>query len=117
MDSQIPSTPSHNGKVNTAIVGKRKVRTVDNINEINPLDNAVKNEDTKIFTPTNKKHKEYKRKPRTVKISNSSSPLVKIADSGVANITAINSIATPNMDVVAILFLRTFLNSSRFSAP
>ena len=117
MDSQIPSTSNHKGRTNTASIGKRKVRTVDKIKEMTPFDKAVKKEDAKIFTPTIKKQREYKRKPRTVKESNSSSPCVKMLDNGLANTTAINAIAIPNKEVIAILFLKTLFNSSLFSAP
>ena len=46
IDSQMPSTFKIKGNVNTATVGKRKVRTVDKNKEIAPFDNAVKKEET-----------------------------------------------------------------------
>ena len=59
IDTQMPSTCHHKGKVNTASVGNTNVLTVDNSKEIAPLDNAVKKDDTKMFTPTNRKQREY----------------------------------------------------------
>ena len=117
METQMPSTSNHKGKTNTAIIGKRKVRMVDRIKEITPFDNAVKKEDAKIIAPTNKKQREYNRNARTVKANNSLSPWVKIAESGVANTTAINAITTPASVVISILFLNTLFSSSLFSAP
>ena len=117
MAIQIPSTSQYTGKINTATIGKIKVRKKESNREIVPLDKAVKKDDAKILNPQNRKQSEYKRKPRIVNVNNSLSEPVKIIEKGLAQVTAITVIKTPNTAIIALLLFKTFFNSSLFSAP
>ena len=117
MAIQIPSTSQYKGKINTATLGKMKVRKKERNKEIAPLDKAVKKDEVKILNPQNKKHNAYKRKPRMVNTNNSSSLPVKILEKGLAQLTATTVIKTPSNTIIALLLFKTFFSSSLFSAP
>ena len=117
IDSQMPSTCQKVGKINTAMMGNIKTRRKDKSKEIAPFDKAVKKEEMKILNPQNKKHREYNRKPRTVKASNSRSESVKIFANGSANPTAVTVITTPSTTISILLLCRILRNSPLFSAP
>ena len=113
--NHIPSTSNNSGSNKTAATWHKKVRKKEMSSDNVPLDNAVKNEDAKIFSPVSKKHREYIRKPLVVKAKSSRSSRTKMRDNGVANKQASAVITIPAIKENTTLLVKMFFSSFIFN--
>ena len=117
VEYHIPFNPKASGNSNTQPVWKIKVLQVDDIAEIKPLFNAVKNVEVNVFNPYNMNEKAYILMAFVVNSTRLSLYPTNNFASGIANAIDNIVIDIPVKMLITILFFNIFLISSLFFAP